>query len=421
MASAPPVRAIRAVGLAALLVLQACGDGSEPDRGATDAAEMPPEVDAGEMPVEDPFWSTLSEAAWLEPRVEHTAVWTGTEMIVWGGVLGDFRSDAIFGDGGRYDPVTDSWLPMAEGGAPSPRATHTAVWTGSEMIVWGGGAYDVEQTPNSTIYRARDFGDGGRYDPATDSWRPLSPVEAPSPRHGHHAVWTGSEMIVWGGDDLGTGIGPLNSGSIYDPSTDSWRTIDTFDLPPVVQWSTGLFWTGSDLLVLATSEVGSVPYVGARYDLESGSWSLINMKGAPAIRPSQAVWTDAEMIVWGARIEGGGRDGGRYDPASDSWKAMTDTDDPPATYPSIVWTGSRALIWGGRAYVVGQEDAAIKFGATYDPGTDAWESLPTPVDNVGRESHTAIWTGSEMIVWGGSRGGGPNGMRYLNSGALYRP
>jgi hypothetical protein len=145
------------------------------------------------------------------------------------------------------------------------------------------------------------------------------------------------------------------------------------------------------------------------------------MKGAPAIRPSQAVWTDAEMIVWGARIEGGGRDGGRYDPASDSWKAMTDTDDPPATYPSIVWTGSRALIWGGRAYVVGQEDAAIKFGATYDPGTDAWESLPTPVDNVGRESHTAIWTGSEMIVWGGSRGGGPNGMRYLNSGALYRP
>ena len=33
-------------------------------------------------------------------------------------------------------PITDSWTPTAFW--PSQRSYHTAVWTGNEMIVWGG-------------------------------------------------------------------------------------------------------------------------------------------------------------------------------------------------------------------------------------------------------------------------------------------
>ena len=40
--------------------------------------------------------------------------------------------------GGRYNPSTDSWTPPAPPNAPTGRDFHTAVWTGSEMIVWGG-------------------------------------------------------------------------------------------------------------------------------------------------------------------------------------------------------------------------------------------------------------------------------------------
>lgn len=50
-------------------------------------------------------------------------------MIVWGG---------DFNNGGRYNPVADSWTAVRTNGAPSARSSHTAVWTGSEMIVWGG-------------------------------------------------------------------------------------------------------------------------------------------------------------------------------------------------------------------------------------------------------------------------------------------
>ena len=80
-----------------------------------------------------------------------------------------------------------SWQAVNSTGAPPARYWHTAVWTGAEMIVWGGigEPYNFSNT-------------GGRYNPSTDSWT-LLPPGAPSGRVGHTAVWTGSEMIVWGG------------------------------------------------------------------------------------------------------------------------------------------------------------------------------------------------------------------------------
>ena len=86
--------------------------------------------------------------------------------------------------------VDDTWTATSTTSAPAGRSTHTAVWTGSEMIVWGGW--------NGSTF----FDTGGRYNPSTDSWTATSSTNAPAGRYAHTAVWTGSEMIVWGG---GTG------------------------------------------------------------------------------------------------------------------------------------------------------------------------------------------------------------------------
>ena len=89
---------------------------------------------------------------------------------------------------GRADaPMIRGQLPPSD--APSGREFHTAVWTGSEMIVWGG--YSSGHYLNT----------GGRYNPSTDSWTATSTTNAPAGRDSHTAVWTGSEMIVWGGYD----------------------------------------------------------------------------------------------------------------------------------------------------------------------------------------------------------------------------
>ena len=68
---------------------------------------------------------------------------------------------------------------------------------------------------------------GGRYNPSTDSWTATSTTNAPAARGGHTAVWTGSEMIVWGGDDGSD----LNTGGRYNPSTDSWTATSTTNAP----------------------------------------------------------------------------------------------------------------------------------------------------------------------------------------------
>src|ERR1700730_374927 len=104
------------------------------------------------------------------------------------------------------------WSATSTTNAPSPRSDHTAVWTGSEMIVWGGGGYSNT---------------GGRYNPATDTWTATSTSNTPRARAFHTAVWTGSEMIVWGGYDGSN----LNSGGRYNPGTDTWTATSTTNAP----------------------------------------------------------------------------------------------------------------------------------------------------------------------------------------------
>src|SRR6266849_1312473 len=142
-----------------------------------------------------------------DPRYNHSAVWTGTEMIVWGGVGAGY-----LGTGWRYDPTGDTWTAVATADAPSPRQFHTAIWTGNEMIVWGG------------FFPPNSFNTGGRYDPATETR--TSTNNAPSVRSSHKAVWTGSKMIVWGGYDDLHGLS-LNTGGSYDPVTDTWTRTNT--------------------------------------------------------------------------------------------------------------------------------------------------------------------------------------------------
>ena len=78
-------------------------------------------------------------------------------MIVWGGIPG-----GDVNTGGRYNPTSDSWIATPTTNAPDGRDRHIAVWTGSEMIVWGG-------TQNNGITQLNT---GGRYNIGTNGWTP---------------------------------------------------------------------------------------------------------------------------------------------------------------------------------------------------------------------------------------------------------
>jgi len=138
-------------------------------------------------------------------------------MVIWGGVsffdVSDLHGPALV-VGGMYDPAQDAWSRVTTVHSPSPRGGHTAVWTGQEMLIWGGQQFQD--------WRVDEFyNTGGRYNPATNTWTPMTIANAPEPRSFHTAVWTGEEMIVWGGiSDWGLLEGIprlLNTGGRYRP------------------------------------------------------------------------------------------------------------------------------------------------------------------------------------------------------------
>jgi N-acetylneuraminic acid mutarotase len=249
-------------------------------------------------------------------------------MIVWGGQ----RSTELYDTGAQYDPVADSWTPTSTLGAPLGRYFHTAVWTGSRMIVYGGiSRLDLDLTT------------GGQYDPVTDSWTATTIVEAPPNAGAHTAVWTGSRMIVW--SHFGSGQ--------YDPAADSWTPLAAVGAPSA-QFGFTAVWTGSRMIIWGgiRNVDGTLTYydAGAQYDPAADSWTPTATLGAPSGRSGHtAVWTGARMIVWGGRDDASGfNTGGQYDPEADSWIAtITEGAPPHREGHTAVWTGSRMIVWGG--------------------------------------------------------------------------
>ncbi|HEX5044899.1 MAG TPA: hypothetical protein VFV75_18530 [Candidatus Polarisedimenticolaceae bacterium] len=132
-----------------------------------------------------------------EARTRDVTLFTGAEEIVWDGSPGVYR------------PATDSWSSLPGVPVPVARRDASLVWTGSEVLVWGG--VDAGGQPLDT---------GARYAPATGTWRPMTSEGAPSPRRRHAATWTGTEMAVRGGTDA-RGVA-IHGGALYDPAVDRW-------------------------------------------------------------------------------------------------------------------------------------------------------------------------------------------------------
>ncbi len=360
-------------------------------------------------------------------RLDHTAVWTGTTMIVWGGSGGASPPYDYLDTGGCYNPATDTWKPTSTGtNAPGARAGHSALWTGEEMIVWGG----FQESASSF---GASVNTGARYNPSTDTWNPTSTgSNVPAAREEHTAIWTGTEMIVWGGSGYsGTSTTYLNTGGRYNPSTDSWTAISTgTNVPPGREGHTAI-WTGTEMIVWGgwIYDYPTSSYVvlntGGRYNALTDTWAATSTgANVPGQRSGHtAVWSGAEMIVWGGfRLNGSNsillNTGGRYNPSTDTWRTTsTGTNAPGArSYQTAVWTGTEMIVWGGTA---NYPYSTYNTGGRYNPSMDTWTPtasgafVPAPLSG-----NTAVWTGTEMIVWGGQSG---TSAFDVNTGGRYNP
>jgi hypothetical protein len=321
-------------------------------------------------------------------------VWTGTELLIWGGT--QENNGLVAGDGAAYDPVNRVWTPMSASPL-SPRNIAFAVWTGTKALFWGGS--------NDSLL---PLVDGASYDPASRTWAmlPAAPLR-PDAKDGQAIVWTGTQMVV---------IQPGTSAA-FDPATSSWTTVPA--LPHVTGWqpfAIGAEWTGSEVITWVASQSppnGLFHY--SAYSWVPGSRAWTSLPGQPnygyfpfgtaASIGGRLLFLGGSNCPPGAFCPGQNFFGGAwFDPPSGTWTYL------PVKFSGgagpAVWTGSAMVVFATKAGAspgppnrLPIRPSGIPAGAAaaFDPSTGVWTDLARcPIPDLTNAS--LAWTGRQLIV-----------------------
>jgi hypothetical protein len=265
---------------------------------------------------------------------------------------------------------------------PEPASGTSSIWTGTQLISWGG--YVTDGASKADSYPVTGYA----YDPSSNTWSPIP--AAPAGRAGTIPIWTGSEALFLFGYDSSTGY---TDGFAFDPSTGSWRTVPSAPIDPYVMTAV---WTGSEVIAWGSrSRNGNSSAVGATYDPSTNRWQRI--ANAPiTLNAATSVWTGSQMIVFGSLLDNGNHAatntaiGAIYDPTTDTWTELPPSElSPQAT--SAAWTGDRLLAWD-----------YITHSQTFNPNNDTWaDMVKMPLEPSECYPDSAALTGSVFAFYCG--------------------
>jgi hypothetical protein len=237
----------------------------------------------------------MSEAA--EGHFSPVAVWTGSQMILWGGST---AAGAVMQSGGLYDLGTNQWTPIATTGSAPQTIGLAAVWAGSLGMLTFGGA-DASKVILS-VYQ---------YLPATNHWAKYKDINPGGfvARKDAYVAWVNGKMVIWGGRTFANA--PVSTGVLFDPVQKTWTVLPA---PPAaagpraaVQYEAG--WIGrsgtSAYLLGGVTTGTSVAQNGIAVDTTSSTWTLIPAwDPAGEHRSGVGAWTGNEFVVWGGTNAG---------------------------------------------------------------------------------------------------------------------
>jgi hypothetical protein len=286
-------------------------------------------------------------------------------------------------------PAVDPWGWAGEGWTelpppPEVRDGAATVWTGQELIYWGGAG--------------RGDGEGGAraggfaFDPAAREWRPIP--AAPVAGTGADATWTGSDVLF-------SVDGSLAPTMAFRPATSTWSSLPVS--PHAPSWGGTSLWTGRDLLVWGGGPPGaSTTREGAALDLATGTWRTL-AEAPVGLNLVDAAWNGSEMVLVGALLDRGNRATTRtaramaYDPAADTWRTLPDPPISPQT-SAVAFVDGRVVAW--ESYTPG--------AAEYVASENRWRSLDVSAlrandvcytDGVVVDRVIASWTCGHPAVW----------------------
>jgi hypothetical protein len=347
-----------------------------------------------------------------------------------------------------------TWTALeTKGEPPIPRWGHSAVWTGKEMLVFGG-AEDLQLAPNFLLGKSPGtvravFNDLWSYTPSTKAWKKLHPSGHLPPRRSNHtAVWNGHEMLVYGGWRTNTadwGLSVYNDVWGYSPEKNRWeqRTV-RIGTAPFRNWHTAVWVIGDAnnpagfMMVFGGYDPTAYPPPGMPqllhdtndtlgFSLGTGQWTSTVNIGLPLPPPrsgTAAVWSDRPRLLGGMWFFGGFNvKRGMFDDAW-HWFSASEFDEvkllhPEGTTPlkplarafhtAVLIDGDQFLwmvIFGGTDWFGMFNDLNALALERNERGNSVGNWIVIPTADNGRPPprymHTAVWTGQEMLVFGGT-------------------
>jgi hypothetical protein len=345
-------------------------------------------------------WVALPEAP-IAGRGEAAVVWTGTQMIVWGGSTDG--GSHVFGDGASYDPASRDWQKLPSSPLTA-RSDSAATFADGSLFIWGGW-----QGINHWAL------DGALYDPTTHTWHKLP--AAPVTNYGWaQAYWTGQQVILLNTPEYG----PIDvvRADAYDPQTSRWTTLPDLSLPAghatelvrALAADTRIFvWVHWSHTVSTgpNSSKGFSGIDGYTLDTSTDSWSANHLVPAPHVYVDQPVWTGRDIVLPAGQVYCGACDGPfavsdhgyLANPDADAIRALP-TGPVDALLPRYVWTGAALLAFDPTVYTGTQLPGAA---AALDPTANRWADLPRAPLTGTSDQVVAVWTGRSLIEWGAMR------------------
>lgn len=322
-------------------------------------------------------WEQVADAP-LTPRANALVVWTGDEVLVIGGDTTPPCPPSAGctdtggtppQDGAAYDPVADTWRPIAD--APVP-------------VSWGGEAAFAD----GVLYlRALDENERiTRYDVAADRW---DEIPAPPLMAARTLLADGDRLLA--PLQLTAGLGDDAVDLAFDPATGGWT-----DLPidPIrdaqarqIQSVDGRLYLIAGSLEPEADGMGADVHAAL---LDDGTWRQLPDPDTDGYLPSLAA---LDLIVSPQDDETAG-DGddvpGRWalDPTTDEWVDVPEI--PSAEGPDVAG-----------AWAAGDHHLFVS-NLVLDTATRTWAPLGAP-DELERRGAQAAAVGDRLFVFGGSR------------------
>jgi hypothetical protein len=273
------------------------------------------------------------------------------------------------------------------------RARRVAVWLGVALAVI------LAVIVGQEILASSDAPSRGAEEGATNGlaklpvgWTKLRPP--PEVRDGAAFVWTGSELVAWGGcaPRASDACDPTADGFAFDPANRSWERISA---APLAATSADAIWTGEEAIFLhpVSGRLG-----GQAYDPRSGEWREISIAPIAPRNGGIRVWTDAELVVWGGGRPGepAARSGAAYDPSSDTWRPIAQAPIG-LNLASGMWTGRELLVFGSLLNDRNVAETRTAVGAAYHPATDSWREISP--SRLSPQATSAVWRQGRIVAW----------------------